>query len=480
MIIKKLSLFIIACILFAAIAACNSKPDTTAENVDTTAAAAEETEAIYSVFPNVKMNGREIIILMPEYFIERHLLNIDEETGEPLNDSAYRRNIEIEEQFDVVIRARGVSDDNCHRELKKLVQSGDDSVDLVLPHPTSGNGYAPLITDGLLLEWSNLKYVDFSKPCWNTDMQTSLTIAGKLMYARGDLAFNPSIAICLFNKTMAEDLGIKDDPYKYALNGTWTINKLIEYTKDVYIDVNGDGVKDKNDIYGYLPNGSDYSYLYSFGLKVAETNSEGRPELCFMNERLATAFDKVYTLVYSDSSCKDYFSLVYVSWDHFGNGGALVAPWDISYSHLFRAMEFDIGILPFPKLDEAQQSYYNCTAGGIVGVPVNAKDIDNLSIIIQALMEGSYKYVRPTYIDTILYNKCLRDDESRQIMDIIFDSVVYDIGFSFVVDKKLTYIINDLILGKNSRDFASYYEMYKDKIQLELDNLYEAVIALDK
>ncbi|MCL2517033.1 MAG: hypothetical protein FWF15_00590 [Oscillospiraceae bacterium] len=472
---KKVSLLIVICMLFAIIAcgASNESVNETKSTAETTAA--ETADPNYSVFPKVNMEGREFIILMPDYFIGWQF-NQEAENGEPLNDAAYRRNTEIEDQFNITIRARGVTDDNCHKELLKLVQSGDDSVDLVLPHPTSGNGYPPLITDGLLLEWSNLKYIDFSKPCWNLDMQKSLTIAGKLMYANGALS-TANAAIIAWNKSFAHDLGRTEDLYKLALNGTWTMDKLIEYTKDVYIDVNGDGKEDKFDIYGYMANSSEYSYLYSGGVKVARVNSEGRPELTFMDDRLATIFDKVYTLVNNYGSFKH--PNVYESWDHFGTGGALTTPWDSGYSQLFRPMEFDLGILPYPKLDEIQENYYNCTAGGIVAVPINAKDIDNLSIIIQALMEGSYKYVRPTYIDTVLYNKCLRDDESRQIMEMIMDSLVYDIGFTFMVDKSLTYIINSLILDKNSKDFVSYYESRKDKIQKELDNLYEAVIALD-
>ncbi|MCL2517780.1 MAG: hypothetical protein FWF15_04375 [Oscillospiraceae bacterium] len=469
-------ILLIFCITFTACGGNNGSANETKKTVETEAP--EETQAIYSEFPNVRMDGRVFTVLMPEYFIERYVFNIDEETGEPLNDSAYRRNIEIEEKFDVVIRARGVASSNCYTELSKLVQSGDDSIDLVLPHPSVG-AYTSSMTDGHLLNWYDLKYVDFSKPCWNTDMQTALIIAGKSFYANGDMAITgQSLAAFIFNKTMAEDLGVQGDPYKFVLNGTWTVDKLIAFTKDVYIDVNGDGVQDGKDTYGYIADGCEDSLLYSCGVKVAQINSEGKPELCFISERLSTIMDKAYDLLYSEGAYRKYSART--AWGHFTNGGGLVSSWDIgNYWALLRDIEFDIGILPYPKLEEIQDSYPCITTAGLVGVPITVKDPDNASIIIQALMEGSHKYVRPAFIDTVLYNKCLRDEESTQIMEMMLNSFVYDFGFTFDLDRKLSTIITSLVTTKGSTDFASYYEQYKDKVQIGFDNIYEAIIGLE-
>ena len=45
-------------------------------------------------------------------------------------------------------------------------------------------------------------------------------------------------------------------PYQTVLDGSWTLDKLIAMTKDVYIDVNGSSTEDSGDIHGFsiLPN----------------------------------------------------------------------------------------------------------------------------------------------------------------------------------------------------------------------------------
>jgi len=482
---KKLCVIIILFIIFTACGN-NENQNNDGTNVkDSETPIIEETQNIYTAFPDIKMNGKEFIILTPEYFIARYLFNIEEETGEPLNDVAYLRDMEVEEKFGVVIKAYGVSDDNCHRELNKLVQSGDDSIDMVLPHPSTGGAVPVLITDGLLLDWADLKYVDFTKPCWNTDMQTALSVAGKSFYACGDISITgQTFSGIVFNKDLANSAGIEKHPYDSVLSGAWTMDKLMEFTKGVYIDVNGDGIKDKDDIYGYLSNRCDYVFLYSCGARVALSNTDGKPELCLLNDRLPAVFDKTYNLFYSDSTFLGYTNgksgNENDAWKRFAEGGGIATSWDLgNYYYLLRPIESDIGILPFPKLDETQENYSNIVTAGFFCVPVNAKDLDNSSIVIQALMETSYKYLRPAFIDTVLYNKCLRDEESTQIVELILNNKIYDFGFSFDNERLFPNILLNIIVGKNSTEFMSYYEQNAAKVQANYDKIYDAVRALD-
>lgn len=44
-----------------------------------------------------------------------------------------------------------------------------------------------MVTSGLLLDWKELKCVDFDNPWWNTEMQETISIAGKMFWASGDI-----------------------------------------------------------------------------------------------------------------------------------------------------------------------------------------------------------------------------------------------------------------------------------------------------
>ncbi|MCL2158987.1 MAG: hypothetical protein FWH48_06245 [Oscillospiraceae bacterium] len=476
----KTMIFAVVCIISIIFAACSTdnandgnNADDVSKNADDSPVVEETTKNEYSEFPDVKMDGRVFTIMNPQYSIERHFYTAEEETGDSLNDAAYRRNVELEERFDISIEVYGASNQDCYAALNKIVASGDDFIDLVVPHPNIG--ITSLITEGLLLNWLNMKYIDFSKPCWNVDMQNTFKINDKLFYACGDIPVTSvGIGAVLFNKAMVQELGL-ENPYNYVFSGTWTIDKFIEFTKGASKDVNGDGAMDKNDIFGYINNVMDYGYIWSSGLKIARNDEAGKPTLSLLGERLGLVIEKMNVLINGADSytVNDFMQ----SFDHFEDGRALTINWDIgTYWMNLRPIEFDFGILPLPKLDESQENYYNFVGAGLMGIPCNVKDPENVSIIIQAYAEGSYKYLRPAFFGNVLYNKCLKDEESQNIMEMIHSSKVYDVGFSFDSKKIMPYIITEVVTKAKGTDYVSFYEKHADNVQADFDLIYEYVI----
>ncbi|MCL1793372.1 MAG: hypothetical protein FWG34_05855 [Oscillospiraceae bacterium] len=473
---KRCKLLVLAAIfsITAIFASCgdgkeNADKNNTGGNPENSGAAPEETtQAEYSDFPDAKMDGRIFVIMNPEYSLERHFYTAEEETGDSLNDAAYKRNAKIEDQFDISIKTHP-SETECYTTLNKLVASGDDSVDLVVTHP---NYVTSLITNGLLRNWLDMKYVDFSKPCWNADMQDTFKINGKIFYAAGDITITSiGQSVILFNKEMMQNLSI-ENPYQHVFAGTWTIDKLMEFIKGASRDTNGNGTIDKDDIFGYVSNASDYAYLWASGLKVAQIDKDGKPALSLLGDRLALVINKSYELIHGADTYieKDYQT----SFHHFEDGRSLAISWDIgTYWMNLRPVEFDFGIAPLPKLDEMQENYYSFVAAGLMGIPVNAKDPDDAGIIIQAYAEGSYRYLRPAFFGNVLYNKCLQDEESQKILEMIQLNKVYDIGFSFDSQKILPYIISETVVQKKSTDFVSFYEKHADRAQADFDLIYD-------
>jgi hypothetical protein len=476
---QRILLFILICSILAAFTACkNGGADTDTADTGNNLENAEDsipeetTRGNYADLPDVKMGGRDFLILGPGTFNETNYIDVEAETGDTLNDAAYKRNIEIEEKFEISIKVRGVEDLDIAKEMQKLILSGDDSVDLLISHPRLG--VSALITEGLLLNWLDMEYIDFSKPWWNKDIQTSYLINNKLYYAWGDLGVtNFGGVLLVFNKDMAKDLGL-ESPYDYVFSGTWTIDKLIEYTKGATKDLNGNGKLDKDDIFGYINDTNEYQYIYAAGLKITQQNEEGRQVLSFYGERLTMLASKMYDLLHGgDTFLSNDGEALQV---HFAGGKALISSAAFYHWPYFRSIEFDFGILPIPKLSEDQKNYYNLRGLGIIGIPINVKDPDQTGIITEALMEGSYKYMRPAFMDTVLYNKCLRDEESWKTMELFIDSGVFDFGYTFGSEnysERMESIIENVVTKKKSLDIASYYEKYADKAQKRYDAIYE-------
>jgi hypothetical protein len=135
----------------------------------------------------------------------------------------------------------------------------------------------------------------------------------------------------------------------------------------------------------------------------------------------------------------------------------------------FREMQTNFGVIPFPKLDEAQQKYYTYSSNGVplFAVPITNPDLERTGIIAEALAAESSKTVIPAYIDVALGNKYLRDDDSKPMIDIILNSRVYDLAYSYQWSSIGATINNAMV--KNDRNIVSIYEKNADKVKKAID-----------
>lgn len=85
----------------------------------------------------------------------------------------------------------------------------------------------------------------------------------------------------------------------------------------------------------------------------------------------------------------------------------------------------------------------------------------------------------PAYYDVVLGEKLARDDDSRKMLDIIFDGIVYDAGSNFLGQTNnmfnLYYTIPFMIFRDGNGDFASWYGRYEKGALGELEQLLEDI-----
>jgi hypothetical protein len=107
--------------------------------------------------------------------------------------------------------------------------------------------------EGLVLSYGDIPNIDLSRPYWNQGANKALTIKNNQYVALGNFNFASyelSHAM-LFNKSMINDFEL-ENPYQLVKDGKWTLAKMEEMMKAVIADLNGDGVMDDKDRYGYL------------------------------------------------------------------------------------------------------------------------------------------------------------------------------------------------------------------------------------
>jgi len=135
-----------------------------------------------------------------------------------------------------------------------------------------------------------------------------------------------------------------------------------------------------------------------------------------------------------------------------------------------RSMEVDFGIIPYPKYDKQQGKYYTYAdaRGSVLALPVNSPDVEKIGVIVEALSAESKRYVVPAYYDIALTQKDIRDEESREMLDIIFAGRVYDIGYMF--DSGLAWSIS-ILLNEKKSDLTSSYEKNEAKYKKYYDGI---------
>ena len=118
----------------------------------------------------------------------------------------------------------------------------------------------------------------------------------------------------------------------------------------------------------------------------------------------------------------------------FEEGRALFFAEVLQLAERMRASEVDFGILPYPKYDEAQANYYTFGDSWCMNhmlVPITNKNLDKTGMILEILNAESYYTVRPAYIERAIHSKFFRDEDSIEMLDIIFASKVISLDEIF-------------------------------------------------
>ena len=447
----------------------------------------ESPDAPVSLDPDIEafdFGGYEFCILttnddLHDYPLHTRDIYAEEETGEPMNDATYRRNREAENKFNIQIKmAAEPEPGGPYDALRKAVNAGEDIYDLFLAFEMGGSG--PAASNGFLLNWKNVPYVNLEKPYWSSEVAEQLSVGDKMFLALSDLSVgsNEYLYAVFFNKQVQQEQGV-EDLYEVVKSGAWTIDKAAEVSKGIARDLDGDGQMGEQDQWGIIMNYGAQGLFYSCGNMVMRKDENNIPYIDYVTERSINSFDKAFELCRSDYTIYDpnwteearYFKI-------FSENRALLMFKYLTAPQILRGMETDFGILPYPKLDEAQQKYYSFMDGHtlLMGIPTPASNLERTGAIIEEMSYLSYKYLVPAYYDVLLKTKFSRDNESAEMLDIIYSGRIFDFGY--VYDNWIISYTFQNQINENKREFASVVEKNMGKAQANLEKIlaaYEAV-----
>ena len=439
------------------------------------------TERLQPDLPSVNYNGEAFTFLVHEGFSNGYWgsyeIYAEEENGDALNDAVYRRNRAVEEKLNIDIKEVRADDGSTVSFTKKSVTSGDCEYDCVMPRMLHA---APLSSDGYLLAFDQLPHINLANPWWDPNLN-GITIGGRLFFAMGDLMLmdKESLFVVMFNKNIAQNSGI-ENLYNLVRENKWTIDKFYSIAKETAKDLNGDGKLGLDDVAGILSSRAGINFLhFGTGETIVKKDGDDYPYLTMNNERGIRAAEKIVAIFNDTAATVIVEGTSGVSdWPNtmngmFQNDQGMFLHAQLTYVQRNRVMESDFGILPSPKLDGTQPKYYtliNSIASACIAVPLTVKDRERTSVVLEALSAESKYTLIPAYYDITITNKMIRDEDSAEMLDIIFSSRLFDIGVVFNWGDMWTV---PQTLYPNGGNFVSTYEKREPKALQEMGKTIE-------
>lgn len=486
---KRLGILLLCAVMLLSAASCGANDAAADTNVKTDTSAAETTAQTVETedlsyqcdAPVVDFGGETFDFLLfgdgvPENWSEIDIVR-DEQTGEVINDSIITRNREIEEKYNVKIA--GKYDLSAPATMQKLVASGDDTYEAVFLQMAAAGSAAK---SGYCVDFNTIPNIDINKGYWDHSIVDDMSVGGKVYMLTGDISTidNQATWILMFNKSMIGDFNL-DSPYTAALDGTWAIEKFASMEKDITADIDGNGVMDKNDRWGLSTTPDTvYGLFYSCGAQLVTKDDNDYPQFALDVNRISSIFEKSAAIMSADnalvtSRIKGSSDLITDIRTVFIEKRALFYCEVMFHVANLRQMETDFGILPMPKYDEAQENYITFVnpASTVLLVPKTNEKLENTGALLEAFAYSSYKNVTPAYYDTALVGKYTRDEESKEMLDILLVNRTYDLGLIYGWSSFMSKY-NALVISGNN-NLSSLIAESESKMSSELEKFIGAV-----
>ena len=465
--IRALIVVLSICLLIPVLAACNDVDNPSDNNPGTKPGGSGSSTIpdIYKVedsLPESANYGTTFNIL---YYSTKLVSNfwVDARTGGVIDNAVYDAISRTEERFgvDIVATASGAGDELSHiNHIRNQISGGKPDFDLARGHDVQG---ANLSLEGVLYDINDIEAIDFSKPWWPANTVKSLTFMGQTYLISSSISYQglDSTSAVFFNKSLMEDNGI-ELPYDQVKSGEWYLADMFVSIEDFHLEGDtGEDGKSEDDTFGVVIPWQLYAWQESFGIELVQKDAEtGELVLNGDDERIYDLFDIMYSVLWENDG--GYLVERTKAQAIFGEGRAIYLPVHIgSAVSVFNNYKIEYGIVPYPKLDESQDQYYAGYTDRYFLIPYNVSDVEYVGTILESMSAEGYRQVTPAYFEVALKNRYTKDQTSKEMVDLIKQSMVLDFAYVYGADKwwsrSLYALLRDTASSEHSKDYASYY-----------------------
>ncbi|HAN20287.1 MAG: hypothetical protein A2Y15_03615 [Clostridiales bacterium GWF2_36_10] len=457
---------------------------------------AETTSSDLNAIPVKDMEDREFKVLC-WYFgygsksvlgFKGEVITVADEENASAVDTAKRTVLnKVQEDYNCKITGTVRGDDHIAftNTIRNMVIADTKDYDMIFD--AYGN-LAPLVTENILYDLNTISNIDFTNSWWDQNARNDLSILNKLYFMCGDINTydNDGTWCTLFNKTLQNKIGLGDiDFYQLVKDGEWTFDKFTEICKSgITKDTTGDGLLDEFDTWALgTETYNVYVHVVGAGEKIVRKDADDKPYFTIQEEATSNALSKILELYMDKNTVMVANAVPYTNkgypnvWEAtvhkaFIEGRELFYTCGLINVPSFRNMDEDFGILPIPMMVEGQTDYYHTVSihnMSAVCIPKNVVNVEDVGLIMEALGKYSKEIVTPAYYDIQLKYRDARDDESGEMLDIIFASRSFDLGAAFNWGNTLS---NYMVMDTN---YTSRFESIMDAADLALETTLEQI-----
>ena len=418
---------------------------------------------------------------------------------EAITASVENRNTKIKKYFGVSIVRDKVPQGELYATANKNCQQMNDDYSVFRLRLDQA---LKLALTGMLLDLNEERWIDLSQDWWDDAITDSLLLYEGAYFGLGDICTVDDDAtwVVLFNKKVFQDATGENPQYLYEMvksgegkSGGWTLDMLKSFAQQATKEEENTSLK----IYDKTYTGSGrYGVTVQWAVADALMVSNGKTITKYDDNdpfkikeedanTLFNAVDIVFNFMGGKNASDDWLLMAEEVNETMGRNidayAEYIRPMFMADRSLFfichvgtigliREMESEFGILPMPKLDSTATDYgntvqYNCADCYVIPNVGKAKDAEFAAYILEALAyyssteydeandeKGSLTYA---YYETVLKRKAVRDNDSVEMLDLIFENRIFDIALALKL-KDVDTVIRNSIKGDNNT-FASSF-----------------------
>lgn len=364
-------------------------------------------------------------------------------SGDAIENVVYSKNKLVEKRLNVALRFTEESLDTYNQTLDTF-QMGGIYWDVIAAKTQSAS---KATIDGHFLPLNQIQnsYIDPAAPWWSQQLVEKIEINNKLFFMTGDISTNlvQMIYSVWFNQKLIDDIEGLTSPYDLIERNEWTITKMMEMCVDAYSDT--ENIDDKvgvssGDQLGLVSYYYDVpALLHGCGVSIIEKNQVGKMVVssAFKGQRSQDIIDYISTKIHQSSFVGDESK-----WGDTNFTGSFVGGrslFTIAQSgaaiKMFAKATFTLGVVPCPKYDSDQTTYYGAvrqpiTMYGIMNnTPENRLLMD--TAVLEALASTCYRTTTPMIFETTMKAAKSTSPKMMEMLNLIRDTAYFDIGRVF-------------------------------------------------